>query len=185
MRWYRAAGGSPRVARPLAGVASPHAHPPLNAWAKNHRVHALAPAFVPPKGEPAVAPPAAHQGVRQALLDAAGGLDEGERVAVVLLDARGDREDVGIEDDVLRREADEADQGGRDGQQDQRQGHRQRRLVRVNLVGVEALFAEEGQEDQPEHVEGGEEGDHEADDRDEVADVRVADPDSKRANWTA
>jgi hypothetical protein len=39
------------------------------------------------------------------LLDLPGGLDEVQGVAVVLLDASGDREDVGIEDDVFGREA--------------------------------------------------------------------------------
>jgi len=39
-------------------------------------------------------------------LDPARGLDEIDRVVVVLLNARGDGEDVGIEDDVLGGEAD-------------------------------------------------------------------------------
>jgi hypothetical protein len=39
-------------------------------------------------------------------LDAARRLDEVHRVVVVLLDAGGDGEDVGVEDDVFRREAD-------------------------------------------------------------------------------
>ena len=43
---------------------------------------------------------------RGSLADAPRRLDEVEAVAVVLLDARGDGEDVGIEDDVLGREAD-------------------------------------------------------------------------------
>jgi hypothetical protein len=37
----------------------------------------------------------------QVLLDPARGLDEVDRVVVVLLDAGGDGEDVGVEDDVL------------------------------------------------------------------------------------
>jgi hypothetical protein len=44
--------------------------------------------------------------MRQVLADEARRLDEGDAVAVVLLDAGRDREDVRIEDDVLRREAD-------------------------------------------------------------------------------
>jgi hypothetical protein len=42
--------------------------------------------------------------------DPARGLDEVDRVVVVLLDAGGDREDVRVEDDVLGREADLLDQ---------------------------------------------------------------------------
>ena len=43
-------------------------------------------------------------------LDPARGLDEVLAVGRVLLDARGDREDVGVEDDVLGREADLVDE---------------------------------------------------------------------------
>ena len=43
-------------------------------------------------------------------LDPAGGVDEIERVVVVLLDAGGDGQDVGIEDDVVRVEADFIDE---------------------------------------------------------------------------
>ncbi len=45
-------------------------------------------------------------GVRQVLLDPARGFDEVDGVVVVFLDAGGDGEDVGVEDDVFRREAD-------------------------------------------------------------------------------
>ena len=44
--------------------------------------------------------------VRQVLLDPAGRLDEVDRVVVVLFDAGGDGENVRVEDDVFRREAD-------------------------------------------------------------------------------
>lgn len=39
------------------------------------------------------------------LLDALAGVDEVDAVVVVLLEPRGDGEDVGVEDDVLGREA--------------------------------------------------------------------------------
>ena len=44
--------------------------------------------------------------VRQRLADRPRRLDEGDAVAVMLLDAGRDREDVRIEDDVLGRKAD-------------------------------------------------------------------------------
>ena len=44
--------------------------------------------------------------VRQVRADLPRRLDEGDAVAVVLLDAGGDGEDVRVEDDVLGREAD-------------------------------------------------------------------------------
>jgi hypothetical protein len=54
--------------------------------------------------------PPTDLGARQVGLDPARGLDEVDRVVVVLLDAGGDGEDVGVEDDVLGREADLVDQ---------------------------------------------------------------------------
>src|SRR3546814_9270430 len=47
---------------------------------------------------------------RTALLDQPGAVEEGTGVVVVLLDAGRHREDVGVEDDVLGREADPVDQ---------------------------------------------------------------------------
>ena len=52
-----------------------------------------------------VGEPARDEGAGKAFLDAAGRLDEVGRVGAVLLDARRHREDVGVEDDVLGREA--------------------------------------------------------------------------------
>ena len=49
--------------------------------------------------------PAAHLGSRQVLLDPACGVDEVHRVVVVLFNAGGNGEDVGVEDDVFGREA--------------------------------------------------------------------------------
>ena len=68
-------------------------------------MHGLAHRVVAAEGKRHVAHPAGHQHVRQLALDAARRLDEGQSVAVVFLDAGGDGEDVGIEDDVLGRQA--------------------------------------------------------------------------------
>ena len=70
----------------------------------------LAHVVVAAEAEADVADAAAHLRVRQVLPDPVRGLDEVDRVVVVLLDARGDREDVGIEDDVFRRKSDLARQ---------------------------------------------------------------------------
>ena len=48
---------------------------------------------------------AAHLDIRQGLLDQARGIDVIQAVIVMFLDARGDRENVGIKNDVLRRKA--------------------------------------------------------------------------------
>ena len=50
--------------------------------------------------------PPRHERARQLRLDPAGRLDVGDGVARVLLDAGADREDVRVEDHVLRLEAD-------------------------------------------------------------------------------
>ncbi len=69
-------------------------------------MHGLAHALVAAEGEGEVRHAARYMHVRQLRLDAARGLDIGAGVVVVLLDAGGDGEDVGIEDDVFGREAD-------------------------------------------------------------------------------
>ena len=69
-------------------------------------MHRLAHGLVAAEGEGQVRDAARDMGVRQRLADLLRRLDEGDAVAVVLLDAGRDREDVGVEDDVLRREAD-------------------------------------------------------------------------------
>src|SRR5215203_2559134 len=61
--------------------------------------------IVSPECEGDVAHSAADQGVRQGLLNAASCLDVVDGVVVVLLDAGGDRENIGIEDYVLGRES--------------------------------------------------------------------------------
>ena len=64
-------------------------------------MHGLAHRIVATERERDVAYSAAHVHGRHARLDRGGGLDEVEAVAVVFLDAGGDGEDVGVEDDVL------------------------------------------------------------------------------------
>jgi hypothetical protein len=72
---------------------------------EEHGVHGAADGLVAAEREAQVRQAARDVGVRAALPDFAAGLDEVERVAAMLVDAGRDREDVGIEDDVLRREA--------------------------------------------------------------------------------
>jgi hypothetical protein len=67
-------------------------------------VDGLAHRVVAAEAEAHVGHAARHLGARQVLLDPARGLDEVHRVVVVLFNAGGDGEDVGVEDDVFRRE---------------------------------------------------------------------------------
>ena len=98
------------VDRHLAGVDDAHVHAGLDGVIEEHRVHRLAHRLVAAERERQVRHAAGDVHVRQVRADPARRLDEGDAVAVVLLDAGRDREDVGIEDDVLRREADLVDQ---------------------------------------------------------------------------
>ena len=94
------------VERELPGVDDPHVHAGADGVVEEHRVHRLTHRLVAAEGERQVRDAARDVHQRHLLLDAPRRLDVGEPVAVVLLDARRDREDVGIEDDVLGREAD-------------------------------------------------------------------------------
>ena len=94
----------------LARVDDAHVHAGLDGVVQEHRVHGLAHRLVAAEGEGEVADAARDLDVRAAGLDLARRLDEIDAVIVVLLDARRDGEDVGIEDDVLGREADLVDQ---------------------------------------------------------------------------
>src|SRR5260370_601991 len=58
----------------LSGIHDPHVHAGGNGVVEEHRVHPLAPCVFAAKRERPVAPPAAHQRVRQLALDAARGL---------------------------------------------------------------------------------------------------------------
>ena len=94
------------VKRELAGIDDAHIHAGLDRVIEEHRMHRLAHPLIAAEGEGEIGDAARDVHVRQLGLDAARGLDIGEAVIAVLLDAGGDGEDVGIEDDVFRREAD-------------------------------------------------------------------------------
>ena len=94
------------VDRHLPGIDDAHIHAGLDGVIEEHRVHRLAQAFVAAEGEREIGDAARHVHMRQLLADEPRRLDEGDAVAVVLLDAGRDRENVGIEDDVLGRKSD-------------------------------------------------------------------------------
>jgi molybdopterin converting factor small subunit len=94
------------VHRHLAGIDDAHVHAGLDGVIEEHRVHRLAHRLVAAERERQVRDAARNMRVRQVLADPARALDEGDAVAVMLLDAGRDRKDVRVEDDVLRREAD-------------------------------------------------------------------------------
>ena len=89
------------IKRKLPGIDDAHVHARLDRVVQEHRVHRFTHALVAAEGERQVRHAAGHMHVRQLRLDAAGRLDEGAGVVVVLLDAGGDGEDIRVEDDVL------------------------------------------------------------------------------------
>ena len=94
----------------LAGVDDAHVHPGADGVEQEHRVHRLADRLVATERERQVRHAARHVREGEVLADPARRLDVRQAVAVVLLDAGGDGEDVGVEDDVLGREPDLVDQ---------------------------------------------------------------------------
>ena len=73
-----------------AGVDDAHIHPGLGGMIEKRRVHRLAHRVVAPEREGNVRNTAGHLGPRQIVFDPARGVDEIQRVVVVLLDAGGD-----------------------------------------------------------------------------------------------
>src|SRR5579871_4238452 len=69
-------------------------------------VHRLAHHIVAPEGEGDIADPTAYLTAWKRLLQDTCCLDKVDRVVIMLLDARSHRQDVGVEDNVLRWEAD-------------------------------------------------------------------------------
>ena len=103
-------GGDLVVDGELPGIDDAHVHAGGDRVIEEDRVHRLAHRIVAAKGEGDVGDAAGDERVRQLRLDPPGRLEEGDGVAVVLLDPGGDREDVRIEDDVLGRKADLIDE---------------------------------------------------------------------------
>jgi hypothetical protein len=98
------------IDRQVAGVDDAHVHARRDGVVEEHRVDRPAHRLVAAEAERDVRHPARHPGVRATLLDDPRRLDEVDGVVVVLLDPGRHGEDVGVEDDVFRREADLVDQ---------------------------------------------------------------------------
>ena len=98
------------IDRHLPGIDDAHVHPGLDGVIEEHRMHGLAHLLVAAKREREVGDAAGDMGAGEIFPDPPRRLDIGDAVAIVLLDAGGDGEDVGIEDDVVRRKADGIDE---------------------------------------------------------------------------
>mmetsp|Transcript_30482 Transcript_30482/g.79140 ORF Transcript_30482/g.79140 Transcript_30482/m.79140 type:complete len:974 (-) Transcript_30482:1460-4381(-) len=89
-----------------ARVHDAHRHAVLDGVVQEDGVDGLAQRGEATEAEREVGDAAGHLSARQVVGDPLGGLDEVLAVVVVLGKAGGDREHVGVEDDVVRREAD-------------------------------------------------------------------------------
>ena len=89
----------------LAGVDDRHVEPGGDGVVEEHAVHRAAHGFVAAEREGQVRQAARDVRVGTADADFAARLDEVDRIAAMLVDPGGDGEDVGVEDDVLGREA--------------------------------------------------------------------------------
>ena len=92
------------VNRQLTGVDDAHVHAVADGVIEKDRVDGFPHGIVAAKRERDVGDTAGNQGMGQGVLDDLDRLDEVQAVAVVLLDAGCDGEDVGIKDDVFGRE---------------------------------------------------------------------------------
>ena len=90
----------------LAGIDDAHGEPGADGVIQKHRVHGFAHAIVAAKRKRHIADAAAGMRRGHALFDGGNRLDEVQAVAVMLLDARGHREDVRIENNILGRKLD-------------------------------------------------------------------------------
>ena len=98
--------GKVRVDGELPRVDDRHVEAGRDGVVKEHRVHGLADAVVAAERKGEVGETPGHETSGQRCLDLTAGLEKRDCVVVVLLDAGGHGKDVGIEDDVLRGEAD-------------------------------------------------------------------------------
>ena len=98
------------IDRQLPGVDDPHLHSGPDRVVEEAGVHRLPDGVVAPERERDVGDAPRDLDRRHRLFDPPRGLDEVLGVGVVLLDPGGHREDVGVEDDVFGREANDLGQ---------------------------------------------------------------------------
>ena len=89
----------------LAGVDDRHVEPGGDGMIEEHAVHRAAHGFIAAEREGQVRQPTRNMRVGAADADFLARFDEVDRIAAMLVDPGGDGEDVGVEDDILGREA--------------------------------------------------------------------------------
>ena len=91
------------IDRQVARIDNRHVEPGANGVIEENAVNGAPHRLITPEREGDVRHPARNPSTGQGLLDAARRLDKVEGVTVVLFNAGGDRENIGVEDNVFRR----------------------------------------------------------------------------------
>ena len=89
----------------LPGIDDRHVHARWNGVIQKDAVHRPAHRLIATKAEGQVGKTTRNMHMRAARLDLSGRFDEIDAVIVMLLNTRGDREHIGIKDDIFRRKA--------------------------------------------------------------------------------
>ena len=98
-------GGQVIIDCELTRVDDAHGEACTNGVVEEHRMDRFANRVVTPERERHVGNTAGNHGMGQVLTNPLGGFDKIDGVVVVLFDTRGDGENIRVEDDVFRREA--------------------------------------------------------------------------------
>ena len=98
------------IDRQLSGIDDAHIHASLNRVVQEDRVHGLADRLVPTKRKRYVRDAARDVAMGQGGFDLACGVDKIVGIIVMLVDASGDGEYIGVEDNILRRKPNLIDQ---------------------------------------------------------------------------
>ncbi len=93
------------VNRKLPGIDDAHIHADLDGVVEEHGMHRLTHRLIAAEGEGQVGNATGNMRERHGFADGLGGFNEVHAVIIVLLDTRGHRKHVWIEDNVFRRQA--------------------------------------------------------------------------------
>ena len=96
--------GNIRINRQHGRVNNAHVHAIANRVVKEHGMNRFTDSVIAAEGKAHVGNAAGNHGVGQGTLDVRHGFDEVHSVVVVLFNAGGDGKDIGVEDNVFRRE---------------------------------------------------------------------------------
>ena len=92
------------VDQEVSSVDDPHIQTGFDGMEKEGRMHGFPDKIVPPEREGKIADTAADTGIRKVFLDPFHGADEIHRIGVMFINPGGNREDIGIKNDIFGQE---------------------------------------------------------------------------------